>query len=112
MLDPSKRFVTLVLGLGILVLVAAIVLGQRMGDRVIGQVTEKRVSSIAPVSVTPAPDQTSGPYGPDWKRSQVLSAAPDPVFPDPRIPPVPLPTLPPRPKETATPQPPAAPVAT
>ena len=105
MLDPSKRFVTLVLVLGIIVLVAAILVGERMGDRVIGQVTEKRLSSIAPVAVTPAPDQTSGPYGPDWKRQQVLSAANDPGFPDPRVPPVPLPTVPPRPKSSPTPTP-------
>ncbi|MGZ3549166.1 MAG: hypothetical protein ACXWNZ_12730 [Vulcanimicrobiaceae bacterium] len=108
MLDPSKRFVTLVLALGIVVLVAAILVGERMGDRVIGQVTEKRVASIAPVTVTPAPDQASGPYGPDWKRQQVLSAAADPAFPDPRVPPVPLPTVPPKPKTTPTPTPAAS----
>ncbi|HEY8313951.1 MAG TPA: hypothetical protein VIG51_07225 [Candidatus Baltobacteraceae bacterium] len=104
MLDPSKRFVTLVLALGILVLIAAIAIGERTGDRVIGQVTEKRITSIAPVTVTPAPEQSSGPYSPNWKRSQVLSAAADPQFPDPRIPPVPLPTLPPRPKATPAPK--------
>lgn len=111
MLDPSKRFITIVLALGVAVLVAAIAIGQRAGDKVIGQVTEKRLTSIAPVSVTPAPKQTNaGPYGPDWKRTDVMSAAEDPQFPDPRVPPLPPPTVPPRPKVkpapvTATPSP-------
>lgn len=96
MLDPSKRFITIVLALGVAVLVFAISFGERAGDKVIGQVTEKRLDSIAPVSVTPAPRQTSsGPYGPDWKRTTVMSAAEDPQFPDPRVPPLPPPTAPP-----------------
>jgi hypothetical protein len=98
-LDPSKRFITLVLALGVAVLVFAIAAGERAGDKVIGQVTEKRLDSIAPVSVTPEPHQTaSGPYGPDWKRTTVMSAAEDPQFPDPRVPPLPPPTPPPPPK--------------
>jgi hypothetical protein len=103
-LDPSKRFLTIVLSLGILVLVAGITMGQRAGDRVIGQVTEKRLESVAPVTVTPAPKKMSAaPYGPDWKRTDVMSAASDPGFPDPRVPPVPPPTAPPPPKFTAPP---------
>lgn len=109
MADPSKRFLTIVLALGIAVLIAAIALGERAGDRVIGQVTEKRLDSIAPVTVTPAPPQKSAaPYGPNWKRTEVMTAATDPGFPDPRVPPVPPPTLPPPPKHTPTPQPTAA----
>jgi hypothetical protein len=104
--DPSKRFITLVLALGIAVLVAAIAFGERAGDKVIGQVTEKRLDSIAPVTLTPAPVQKSAsPYGPNWKRTEVMSAATDPAFPDPRVPPVPPPTLPPPPKHTPTPLP-------
>jgi hypothetical protein len=95
-LDPSKRFITIVLMLGVAVLVVAIALGERAGDKVIGQVTEKRLDSIAPVSVTPAPRQSgSNLYGPDWKRTTVMSAAEDPQFPDPRVPPLPPPTAPP-----------------
>jgi hypothetical protein len=102
--DPSKRFLTIVLGLGIIVLVAGIALGEREGNHVIGQVTEKRIESIAPVTVTPAPLQTgANAYGPDWKRTDVMSAAPDPQFPDPRVPPVPPPTPPPPPKFTPPP---------
>ena len=106
MTDPSKRFITIVLALGIAVLVAAIAVGERAGDKVIGQVTEKRLDSIAPVTLTPAPVQKSAsPYGPNWKRTEVMSAATDPAFPDPRVPPVPPPTLPPPPKHTPTPLP-------
>jgi len=102
MLDPTNRFATLVLAAGAIVLLAAIGIGQRMGDRVLGQATEHALPSVAAV-VTPEPYASSGPYGPDWKRSETLSAAPDPRFPDPRIPPQPLPTPPP-----ATPKPVAA----
>ena len=106
MLDPSKRFITLVLLLGIAVLITAISFGEHAGDKVIGQVTEKRLDSIAPVTVTPAPVQKSAsPYGANWKRTEVMSAADDPQFPDPRVPPLPLPTVPPPPKHKATPSP-------
>jgi hypothetical protein len=102
--DPSKRFLTVVLLMGIIVLIAGIALGQRAGDRVIGQVTEKRLDSIAPVTVTPAPAQTAAsPYGPDWKRTDVMSAASDPGFPDPRVPPALPPTPNPPPKYTIAP---------
>jgi hypothetical protein len=109
--DSSKRFLTVVLALGIVVLVVAIALGERAGDKVIGQVTEKRLTSIAPITVTPAPQGTVAPYGPDWKRTDVMAAATDPAFPDPRVPPVPPPTPTPTPKYVAprikrqTPQP-------
>ncbi|HET6893967.1 MAG TPA: hypothetical protein VFH72_01125 [Candidatus Baltobacteraceae bacterium] len=104
---------TVVLALGIIVLVVGIALGERAGDRVIGQVTEKRLESIAPVTVTPAPAKNSAnPYGPDWKRTDVMAAASDPGFPDPRVPPVLPPTPTPVPKYTlppATPAPTATP---
>lgn len=115
MLDPSKRFITIVLLLGIAVLVGAIAAGEHAGDRVIGQVTEKRLESVAPITVTPEPAATVAPYGPDWKRTDVMAAAPDPDFPDPRVPPKPLPTLPPPPKYTAPPvvtPPPSTPTPT
>lgn len=105
MLDPSKRFLTVVLLLGIAVLVTAISFGEHAGDRVIGQVTEKRLDSIAPVTVTPAPvEKSASPYGPNWKRTEVMSAAEDPQFPDPRVPPLPLPTPPPPPKALPAPK--------
>ncbi|HZT12735.1 MAG TPA: hypothetical protein VFA29_08025 [Candidatus Baltobacteraceae bacterium] len=113
MLDPSKRFLTIILGLGIVALIAGIAAGERAGDRVIGQVTEKRLDSIAPITVTPAPQRSTSPYGPDWKRTDVMAAAPDPMFPDPRVPPQPLPTPEPTAKyRAATPPPLALPEAT
>ncbi len=109
-MDPSKRFATIVMALGIVVLVSAIAIGERAGDRAIGQVTEKRLESIAPITVAPAaPDATVAPYGPDWKRTDVMAAAPDPGFPDPRVPPA-LPP-PPTPIPRFTPPPFVAPTS-
>ena len=103
MLEPSNRFATVVLAAGAAVLVVAIGIGERMGDRVLGQATEHTLQSIAPVAASPQPDASGGPYGPDWKRSETLAAAGDPRFPDPRIPPQPLPTRPPEPVATLPP---------
>ena len=95
-MDPSKRFVTIVLALGVLVLLAAIAIGQRMGTRVLVQATNSGNLESTPI-VTPLPAETPVNYGPDWKRAQTLSAPLDPAFPDPRVPPKPLPTLEPTP---------------
>lgn len=103
-MDSSKRFATIVMALGIVVLVSAIAIGERAGDRAIGQVTEKRLQSIAPITVAPAaPDATVAPYGPNWKRTDVMAAAPDPGFPDPRVPPAIPPTPSPVPRFTPPP---------
>ena len=97
-MDPSKRFAVILLALGTVVLLTAIAVGQVMGYRVLDQSIELHPMILPTVLVTPEPLETSGgAYGPSWQRSQTLSAAPDPDFPDPRVPPVPLPTLPPRP---------------
>jgi hypothetical protein len=106
MRDPSNPFPTIVLATGAAVLLVAIAVGQRMGDRVLGEATETTLPSIE--LATPEPYATSGPFGPDWKRSETLSAAADPRFPDPRVPPQPLPTpvpLPPAPVVPGTPTP-------
>jgi hypothetical protein len=103
-MDPSKRFVTLVLAAGVLVLLTAIALGERMGDRVLVQAADSDASNAA-VIVTPLPaGATAAPYGANWRASQTLAAVPDPGFPDPRIPPKPLPTPVPRPTATPTPK--------
>ena len=97
-MDPSKRFATIVLAIGTVVLLAAIAIGQRMGNRVLGQSTELSPSVLPSVQITAEPSYArSAAYGPDWRRTQTLSAAPDPGFPDPRVPPAPLPTRPPAP---------------
>ena len=102
-MTPSKRFATLVLAAGIVVLFIAILLGEHMGDRTLGSAKDR--TPALPIAITPAPDQTTQPFGPDWKRSQTLAAAPDPRFPDPRVPPVPLPTPIPAPPKTPSPKP-------
>ncbi len=104
-MGSSKRFAIVVLALGTVVLLAAIAIGQLMGYRLLGQATELSPTVLPTVLITPEPsDAGSGTFGPDWQRSQTLSGAPDPGFPDPRVPPVPLPTRPPVP--TPTPKPP------
>ncbi len=108
-MQPSTRFATIVLAAGAAVLLVAVAVGERMGNRVIGQANEQSLQSVLPQAVTPAPNASPQAYGPDWKRSQALSAAGDPHFPDPRVPPQPLPTLAPTPKPTPTPVPTATP---
>jgi hypothetical protein len=104
-MQNSSRLPIVLLVAGAVVLLVAVAIGERMGNRVIGQATEQTLESVTPQAVTPAPDATPQPYGPDWKRSQALSAAGDPHFPDPRVPPQPLPTPPPTAKPRPTPVP-------
>lgn len=94
-MDPNRRFLTLLLALGTAVLLAAILIGERMGDAVMADAVDKGGTLASSVVVTPAPSQSPGPYGPQWDRSDALAAPPDPHFPDPRVPPMPLPTRPP-----------------
>lgn len=100
---------TIVLAVGAAILLIAVVVGQRMGDRVMQQATQLQLESVIPTPLPSGANATPQPYGPDWKRSQSLTAAPDPRFPDPRVPPKPLPTLPPAPKATPMPFVPATP---
>jgi hypothetical protein len=104
------KFPTIVLAAGAAILLIAVAVGQRMGDRVMQQATEQQqLQSVLPTPLPSGADASPQPYGPDWKRSQSLSAAADPRFPDPRVPPKPLPTLPPAPKATLPPPLPATP---
>jgi hypothetical protein len=97
----------IVLAAGAAVLLLAVVIGQRMGDTVIQQAGQQTLQSVMPTALPSGADASPQPYGPDWKSSQSLSAAGDPHFPDPRVPPKPLPTpLPVTPtKPVATPVP-------
>jgi hypothetical protein len=97
------KFPTLVLATGAIVLLLAVAIGQRMGDHAMRQATEQQLQSIMPTPLPSGGDSSPQPYGPDWKRSQALSAAGDPRFPDPRVPPQPLPTPLPTPKPTPRP---------
>jgi hypothetical protein len=86
---------------GAVVLVISILIGQKLGDRVLLQ-TERRVP-IAGSGVTPVPGAEASGHDvlKNWKRLQVISVATDPAFPDPRVtrppaPPPPAYTPPPR----------------
>jgi hypothetical protein len=84
---------------GALVLLVSILIGQKLGDRVLLQ-TEQRVpivdSGVTPVPTAEATDRT---FLKNWKRLQVVAVATDPAFPDPRV------TRPPTPRPTPTPTP-------
>jgi hypothetical protein len=97
---PTRRpGVSALLVAGALVLVVSILIGQKLGDRVLLQ-TEQRVPIVGS-GVTPVPEAVPSDEGQlkNWKRLQVVSVATDPAFPDPRV------TPPPRPKPTPTPTP-------
>jgi len=105
-MDPQKRRLSVILLAGAALLIVAIFVGKAMGDRVMTHVTEQGqtgVGSALLLSPAPAPSDVS-PYGPNWKRTQVLAAATDPGFPDPRVPPAALPSAAPTPKATPRPK--------
>ena len=112
-MPPSRRpGLTALLVAGAVVLIVSILIGQKLGDRVLLQ-TERRVP-IAGSGVTPVPDPGSSDRGElkNWKRLQVVSVATDPAFPDPRVTRPPTPPPPPRtptPRPTPSPPPTAAP---
>ena len=104
-MDPQKQRLTIVLLSGAALLIIAIFVGKAMGDRVMTHVTEQGLTGAGnTLLISPAPAAPGAvPFGPNWKRTQILAAAPDPGFPDPRVPPVPLPTPEPTPKATPRP---------
>ncbi|PZR57500.1 MAG: hypothetical protein DLM50_05880 [Candidatus Meridianibacter frigidus] len=108
----SRRTSFILLGAAA-VLLLAIFIGSRMGNRVITRATELGQTGVGnSVIATPTPDPNEAkPYGPNWKRTQILAAAPDPGFPDPRVPPVAPPTPAPTPKFTVPPTAKPVPVA-
>jgi hypothetical protein len=91
---------------GAVVLLVSILIGQKLGDRVLLQ-TEKRVPVVGS-GVTPVPeaDPSDRTFLKNWKRLQVVAVATDPAFPDPRVtrPPTPRPPTP-SPLRTPTPEP-------
>ncbi len=91
------------MGLGVVVLLGAILIGERIGDRSLGTPLDDTQNLVPVIALTPAPNQSAKPYGPDWDSSYTLSSAPDPGFPDPRVPPKPLPTPAPVPTVHAAP---------
>lgn len=100
---PRTALVFIAMGM---VLLAAIAVGQKIGEQAIFGTTQRRVPVAGPLA-TPVPDATpSGEPGVslNWKRLQVVSVATDPAFPDPRVTPPPTPR-PPTPKPTNSPTP-------
>ncbi len=99
-MPPTRRpGLSALLVAGAVVLLVSIVIGQKLGDRVLLQ-TERRVPIVGS-GVTPVPETEPTDAGPlkNWKRLQVVSVATDPAFPDPRV------TVPPRPTPRPTPHP-------
>ena len=97
---PSRRpgFSALLVA-GAIVLVVSILIGQKVGDRVLLQ-TAQRVPVVGSgVTPIPAVDPSDRVFLKDWKRLQVVAVATDPGFPDPRV------TRTPTPKPPATPEP-------
>jgi hypothetical protein len=91
-------------------LLIAIAVGNEMGNRVLGQATERGPAIGATPVATPDTDETNAPGEANWKRQQIVSVATDPAFPDPRVtpepPPPPQPRTPvPLPRASATPSP-------
>ena len=108
-MPPSRRpGLSALLVAGAVVLLVSIVIGQKIGDRVLLQ-TERR-APIAGSGVTPVPEADPSDRGQlkNWKRLQVVSVATDPAFPDPRVtrpPTPPPPPVTPTPKPRPTPRP-------
>ncbi len=92
-----------------IVLLVSIVIGSRLGDRVLGQQIGHQVP-IAGTIPTPKPEPSdSGFNDAYWKRVKIVSVATDPGFPDPRVTPTPEPTrASPPPRPTDSPRPPSA----
>jgi hypothetical protein len=88
-----------------LVLLVAIAVGNEMGNRVLGQATERGPAILATPIATPASADT-GDEG-NWRRNQIVTVATDPAFPDPRVTPEPPP---PPPVVTARPTPAPTPI--
>jgi len=110
------RTALMLVGMGI-VLLAAVAVGQQIGEHTIFGATERRVQ-VPEQTVTPIPEETAGTdeaISRNWKRLQIVSVATDPAFPDPRVTRPPTPT--PKPTRSPTPAPdlypaPPAPAAT
>jgi hypothetical protein len=75
-MNSSKRFVTVLLAAGVVVLLVAILVGERMGDRVMVEAADTDTLGQTPL-ITPVPSPTTGPYGPDWKRTHTPQAVTD-----------------------------------
>lgn len=106
-MPPTRRpgLSALLVG-GALVLVVSILIGQKLGDRVLLQTARPPLIGGGGVTPVPGADAPGHDVLKNWKRLQVISVATDPAFPDPRVTPPPMPspqpyTPPPRHKTPA-----------
>jgi hypothetical protein len=100
----SRYELSLLLILGSLVLLVAIVIGDSMGNKVLGQIASRASSATTPVPI-PTPSEGDEASQVLARRHEVLSVATDPGFPDPRVTPEPPPPATPRPSPRPTPSP-------
>ena len=101
----TRYEISFVLITGSIVLLVAILVGNGMGNRVLGQIANRASSSTTPVPIpTPSADDVSKADQIN-RRHEVLSVATDPGFPDPRVTPEPPPPATPRPTPKPTPTP-------
>jgi hypothetical protein len=92
---------------GAVVLVVSIMIGEKLGDRVLLQ-TAQRIP-IAGAGITPVPEAepSDRDESRNWKRLQIVAVATDPGFPDPRV--ARPPTARPVPRPSPTPAPSSTP---
>jgi hypothetical protein len=89
MMGPRASLSFLLL-LSAAVLLGAIAVGNRMGNHVLGQISQ-RTEAVPTVLLTPVPEVKNRQVSLGWKHTQVVSVATDPAFPDPRVTPAPPP---------------------
>jgi hypothetical protein len=105
---PTRRpGLSALLVAGAVVLIVSILIGQKLGDRILLQTPRRPV--LVGSGITPVPEADPSDRGElkNWKRLQVVSVATDPAFPDPRVtrPPTPPPPVYTPPPHRATPIP-------
>lgn len=108
---PTRRpGLSALLVAGAVVLLISIVIGQKLGDKILLQTPRRPV--LVGSGITPVPEADPSDRGElkNWKRLQVVSVATDPAFPDPRVtrppaPPPPVFTVPPLRRVTPIPVP-------
>ena len=107
-MPPTRRpGLSALLVAGAVVLLISIVVGQKLGDKILLQTPRRPV--LVGSGITPVPEADPSDRGElkNWKRLQVVSVATDPGFPDPRVT---RPPTPPPPPVTPTPRPTPRPV--
>jgi hypothetical protein len=93
----SRADLSFGLVLAAFVLMVSIYVGNNMGNRVLGQVAAR--TEVAPTPLVTAVAQVKDVQSAlGWKKTEVISVATDPAFPDPRVTPIPPATPRPTPR--------------